>query len=164
MKRLSIFLIATFLFFMIANGFAPEVKTFPFKITGCNLQPDFLELKVKPMEKGPTLPVNLKLKVRHNGMVKAVGFARVKMLNLPESDFNLDIQLSNSLNVTRNYNIEIVAEMANKPLIKNEFASVKVSGHSSRDFFDKKFKPVPEVAEIRGSFDEIEVRTAMGIN
>ena len=164
MKRLSIFLSATFLFFVIANGFAPEVKTFPFQITGCNLQADFLELKLKPLKKGPTLPVNLKLKVSHNGKVQAIGFSRTEMLNLPESDFKLDIQLSKSLNVTRNYDIEIEAEVINKSPVTNKFASVKVLGHSSREFFDKNFEPVPEVAAIRDSIKEIEVRTAMGIN
>jgi hypothetical protein len=164
MKRLGIFLVATFLFLLIANGFAPEVKSFPFKIIGCDLQADQLNLQLTPLKKGPTLPINLKLEVRRNGKVKAVGFTRLEMLNLPESDFNLDIQLSNSLNVTQNYNVKIEAEMVNQSPITDKFAAVEVSGHSSREFFDKNFVPVPEVVEIRNGIKDIEVRTAMGIN
>ncbi|MDN5280299.1 MAG: hypothetical protein PWR01_4264 [Clostridiales bacterium] len=164
MKRLSVFLLVAALFFIAGNGFAPNSRQESIKISGCELNVDEMGLLIEPDKVGPTSPVSFNVRVVQDDKVVSIGMARLEMLNLPARRFSVRVPLSQQLKSGQSYQIFVIAENNSKERIEKEFIQVKAEGSSSKNFFTRKFSPIPELKELRESIGAICVKTEMGIN
>lgn len=163
MKRLSLFLIAAGLLFFAGNGFV-TVTDSPLIVDGCLLNIEDLTLQVRPTKDGLNEPVNIHVVVSEHNKAQAVGFARLELLQLPETGLSLRIPLSEELKKNRDYQVKVVARTASEKIVENEFSSLPAQGSSSNSFFKRQFNPLPELSELRNSIERISPRSQMRIN
>ncbi len=160
MKKITRAILLAVILVMAFSGFK-TIENRSVEILDCQLTTNEANLKILPGTRYRQNSVSLRVAVHENTKTAAEGFRKVELLQIPAGGITFRVPLSKRLNSGQSYKVAVMVDEIETGNREIQWASLKVQGTSSDDFFSRKFRPINEPANLRNQISAGAIRSRL---